>query len=244
LGAQPGAFELLVGARGETVLLNESGAERTSITHVTITPMTLPPASQNAQLRPIVEGDRQLVGYDWDNTLAVPRLYLHWQSGEEYVTTVQDGVEQFAVGGRTFARETEQWYVPLGQGLVWIGNPALPNARTTISSHHFLSGRPVLRDLVVSMRLIGYEEDGFHWAWWSLDDSVPAMGAIPTLKWIGGSAVRAPHFTPIAPEAVTGQQVGGALSVYDAFTKRPLPILDERITADYQWIPLASGVVE
>ncbi len=94
------------------------------------------------------------------------------------------------------------------------------------------------------MRLIGYEEDGFHWAWWTLDDSVPAMGAIPTLKWIEGAAIRSPHFTPVSSLAVEGQKLGGALAVYDAFVKRPLPILDERITAQYQWIPLGSGMVE
>jgi len=245
LGAQSGRFELLVGATADGVLLNESGAERTSITHVTVTPMTRPPATQNEQLLPLYDGDKQLVGYDWDNTLAVPRLYLHWKVGEEaYETAVLDGVNQFTVGERTFERDMQQWYVPLGQGIVWIGDPALPDAPSTVSDHHFISGRPVLRDIVVSMRLIGYEEDGFHWAWWTLDDSVPAMGAIPTLKWIEGSAVRSPHFTPVSDLAVTGQQLGGALSLYDAFTKRPLPILDERITAEYQWIPLSNAIVE
>jgi hypothetical protein len=42
---------------------------------------------------------------------------------------------------------------------------------------------------MVSVRLIGLEPDGVHWAWWDLQDSVPAMGAIPTLKWIDGSLV-------------------------------------------------------
>jgi hypothetical protein len=34
----------------------------------------------------------------------------------------------------------------------------------------------------------------------------------------------------------------GALTLYDAFTNRPLPILDERITAGQPWMPLCCGV--
>jgi hypothetical protein len=102
------------------------------------------------------------------------------------------------------------------------------------------STRPVQRDLVVSVRLIGYEEDGFHWAWWDLDDGVPAMGAIPTLKWIGGSTVRDPHWLRVDPAAQPGQQVGGIVRLYDAFTERPLPLLDERIGQNYLGIPLGE----
>ncbi len=239
LGALPDAFDLLIGAYGSEPLLNEAGEGQTAVTMINITPMSQPPATQNTLLLPIRDGDRRLVGYDWDNTLETPRLYLHWQVEGGWVTAVHDNLDTITVGQRVFKREREQWYVPFGQGIVWIGDPALPQPPSTLSSHHFLSSRPVLRDLVVSMRLIGYEEDRFHWAWWTLDDSVPAMGAIPTLKWIAGSRVRSPHFTPRSPLAVDGQPIGGALMLYDAFTERPLPILDNRITAQYQWIPLS-----
>lgn len=133
----------------------------------------------------------------------------------------------------------------------------------------FLASQPILRDTIVSLRLIGFAEDGFHWAWCDAVDAIPAMGAIPTLKWIGGSEVTLPH-TIIYPEqhpgyetycssskpapgapvlyvdeaAYNGQTVGGTLILYDAFTKRPLPILDERITAQYQWIPLSTTVIQ
>jgi hypothetical protein len=66
------------------------------------------------------------------------------------------------------------------------------------------------------------------------------MGAIPTLKWIGGTQVRAPHTLPINPQAQPGQQIGATLRLYDAFTNRPLPILDERITNQFAWIPLGK----
>jgi hypothetical protein len=98
--------------------------------------------------------------------------------------------------------------------------------------------------LVVSVRLVGFEEDGFHWAWWDLNDSVPALGAIPTLKWIGGSTVYDPHVVTVDGAAVPGQTVGGLLVVYDAFTGRPLPILDEGISQQTTWIPIGTTVVK
>jgi hypothetical protein len=82
------------------------------------------------------------------------------------------------------------------------------------------------------------------WAWWDLNDSVPALGAIPTLKWIGGSRVYDPHVVMVDGAAVNGQTVGGLLVVYDAFTGRPVAILDEGISQETTWIPLGVGVVE
>ena len=111
-------------------------------------------------------------------------------------------------------------------------------------NQEFRSGRPINRDYVVSVRLIGLEPDGFHWAWWDLRDSVPAMGGIPTLKWVEGSLVRSPHRVTVSPDAPPGQVLTGALTLYDSFTRRPLPILDERITAGQPWIPLCQAVVE
>jgi hypothetical protein len=97
------------------------------------------------------------------------------------------------------------------------------------------------------------------------------MGGIPTLKWIHGSQVQSPravvfppHTDPAtfndfcqsdkpAPDATIlfvdnaatpGQTVSGILHLYDAFTKRPLPILDERITAVTSWIPLGETTIE
>ncbi len=70
------------------------------------------------------------------------------------------------------------------------------------------------------------------------------MGGIPTLKWVEGSLVRSPHRVTVSPDAPPGQVLTGALTLYDSFTGRPLPILDERITAGQPWIPLCQAVVE
>ena len=203
-----------------------------------------------------------LIGYDWDHTVAGRvRLYLHWAGDDGHRTQI---VDDAAIDGLALPPYRGPWgvpvrrwrfprgqegghYVPLGQGIVWTGDAldglTLAPGEAAVLRQRFGSGRPVNRDLVVSVRLIGLEPDGFHWAWWDLRDSVPAMGAIPTLKWVAGSAVRSPHRVVAAADAPPGQALTGALTLYDAFTNRPLPILDERITAQQPWIPLGAGVV-
>src|SRR5690606_34466623 len=125
-------------------------------------------------------------------------------------------------------------YVPLGQGIVWTGGTidgvTLSPGQNVVLDQALQSGRPLNRDYVVSVRLIGLEDDGVHWNWWDLNDSIPAMGGIPTLKWITGSFVRSPHRVAVAENAWPGQALTGALTFYDAFTNRPIPILDERLT--------------
>ena len=261
LGAATGAYTLLAGAADQEVLLNETGEPRTFISSFTVTSQDHPYATANPLKRKIPGKDRQqLVGFDWDNTFTdQPRLYLHWRSGEDYQTKIVDkplGSLPSYVG--PWGVISNRWscvltpgkgyYVPFGKGIVWRGQPLTgerpfsPN-QSIILSQHFLSSHPVLRDYTVSTRLIGYEDDDFHWAWWDLDDGIPAMGAIPTLKWINGSQIRSPHFLTVDPAAKPGQQIGGAVNLYDAFTGRTLPILDERITSNFNWVPLGTTSV-
>jgi hypothetical protein len=260
-GALPGSFDILVGAYSTGPLLDEAGEARTRIGGVMVATMGQRPYSQNRVYRPAADGSRRLVGYDWDRTLpGRTRLYLHWQTAEGYVTEVRDdgnGVLAEMVGPWGITgnyqipnpKSQNQNYVPLGQGVVWLGdsisNRQLPiPGQSLVLGQRFGSGRPVLRDLVVSVRLVGFEADGFHWAWWDLNDGVPAWGAIPTLKWIGGSRVYDPHVVMVDGAAVEGQTVGGLLVMYDAFTGRPVAILDEGISQETTWIPLGTGIIE
>ena len=263
-GTAPGDFEIAVG------IAQPDGAARTAIATLVVGPMSHPPATQNPTYRPVagVRPLQRLIGYDWDSTLpGQQRLYLHWQTEEGYQTTVRDnkaaasttlpawlgpwGVirEQWTVN----SSQRRSHYVPLGQGIVWTGetisSPQSPVEHQVIPNNtlplpqHFISSRPVTRDLVVAVSLIGYLSDGINWAWLDQDDSVPAMGAIPTLKWVDGSQVRSPHFLTVNPTAPLGQTVVATLRLYDAFTNRPLPILDERMTATFPWVPLGQTVV-
>ena len=268
-----------------------SGSERFELDTIFATVTPFPPATLHPVYRPVVNNELPLVlvGYDWDNTLpGKTRLYYHWQRSEGYFSTAAD-----TLATHTMADLLAPWgipqsywivpqpqpddhYVPLGQGIVWVGN-SLTDLNTAVFPNNqyplpmqFLNGRPLLRDYVVSTRLVGYEADGFTWAWCDLVDGIPAMGGIPTLKWIDGSQVQSPRTVVFPPRtepatftdfcrsekpapdmpvlhvdnnAIEGQTVGGILRLYDAFTNRPLPILDERITAVYSWIPLGETTI-
>ena len=255
LGAVPGDFAIMIGIAGDG---NGNGDSRTSITTLPVAAMSQPPITQNPVYRTIPSGRPllRLIGYDWDNTLdGRPRLYLHWQTEQGYQTEVRDDFppmpDYFGPWGlltqnSSFTIHNSQFYVPLGQGIVWMGEPfRIPQSPSIIQPAVLRSSRPILRDLVISTRLIGFEEDGFHWDWSDLDDSIPATGAIPTLKWIAGSTVRSPHYLTVDPAAQPGQTIGATLRIYDAFTNRPLPILDERIVNELQlpWIPLGTATL-
>jgi hypothetical protein len=260
-GAYPGSYTLAAGAYAREPLPDEAGAPRTTLATIAVTPTLYPPATNNPLRRTLLDSmQRKLVGYDWDQTIVGrPRLYLHWQQNGGYVSEVIDDtavtLPPFS-GPWGIARSdwsgvltpANSHYVPLGQGIVWTGtglspDQALQSNENLVLTQSFLSSRPVLRDQTVSVRLIGFA-DGRQWAWWDLDDAIPAMGAIPTLKWIAGSEVRSPHFLTVDSEATAGQEVGGALTLYDAFTERSLPILDDRLNREYGWVPLGEAWVE
>ena len=256
-GALPGDFAVLIGAYGAEPLLTADGAARVPIATLPVVAMPQPPYTQNRTFRPASDLSRTLVGYDADRTLPdQSRRYLHWRTGDGYVTEVdasnEGGVPDLlgAWGMVTAewvpAQDRDPHYIPLGQGIVWTGGMmpvegVTPGAALTLRQA-FAASWPITSDLVTSVRLIGYEADGLHWAWWDLSDGVPALGAIPTLKWIAGSRVNDPHVVTVNPSTPSGQPVGATVRLYDAFTNRPLPILDERITTDLQlpWIPLGQ----
>lgn len=254
-----GSMIVYIGMAGDGV------NDREVLTQVRTTSYAAAPLTRNRVSRVVMDSLlNRLVGYDWDHTLAErSRLYLHWRTtaGEYFTQTVDDA----AIDSLTLAPYRGPWgvpvarwqfprgresghYVPFGEGIVWTGETfngvTLSPGEATVIDQAFHSARPINRDYVVSVRLIGLEPDGVHWAWWDLQDSVPAMGAIPTLKWIAGSFVRSPHRVTAAATATPGQTLTGALTLYDAFTNRPLPILDERMTAENPWVPLCEGVVD
>ena len=259
-GTQPGQYDVLVGAYGQQPLLAADGAMRTAVAQVQLTPSNFAFATENPVQRGLLDDSgRRLVGYDQDNTLPDrSRLYLHWQSANGYTSEIYDNhipaLPAFAgpwgiPSGRwqNLAQTESTSYVPLGQGIIWTGQSSYPQdlqpGQDLIFRHSFLSAFPVISDQVVSTRLIGFEEDGFHWAWWDLDDAIPAMGAIPTLKWIAGSQVTSPHFLTIDEAARASQEVGGALTLYDAFTGRVLAILDGQLASEFGWIPLGRSSI-
>jgi hypothetical protein len=97
---------------------------------------------------------------------------------------------------------------------------------------NFTAARPLLRDTVVSVQMSGN-------GWRVTDDFVPALGAIPTLKWIAGSLVLDPHTLKVPENAAPGP---AQLSVilYDNFTQEPLALLDAELIKQGQAIPIGG----
>ena len=76
-----------------------------------------------------------------------------------------------------------------------------------------------MRDYVISVGVLGSATTD------APSDGVPAIGAIPTFKWIGGSVVKDVHLIRV----LGGGEAELTLGLYDAFTTAALPPLDERI---------------
>jgi 4-amino-4-deoxy-L-arabinose transferase-like glycosyltransferase len=129
-------------------------------------------------------------------------------------------------------------YVDLGGEMLLAGveyrrSPKLQPGDTVKVELRLVAKKPILHDYVVSVRLT--DEAG---RLLSQDDTVPALGAIPTLKWIRGSSIGDAHFVrvPIGAQAGTLKL---SLIVYDAFTMRPLGVLDDRLVKLGPSVPLA-----
>jgi len=87
----------------------------------------------------------------------------------------------------------------------------------------FLALKPLVHDNGVSVRLL--DEVG---QLRQMHDLQPALGAIPTLKWIRGSRITDPHPLSV-PDDITGEIARATLVVYERFRGVPLPPLDGRM---------------
>ena len=127
------------------------------------------------------------------------------------------------------APRPRQHYLPFGSELALTGFEASSTwqggetARVTL---RFVGLRPIVRDYVVSIRVDGTDRVP------GPSDSVPALGAIPTFKWIRGSRVDDVHLMRVLPRSDGSGATGQGqlvIALYDAFTTETLMPLDERI---------------
>jgi len=130
-------------------------------------------------------------------------------------------------------------YIPLGGEMVLVRAhyPAAVVAPGPVPVRLVLVGsKAITKDYTVSLSL-----DSAEGGWRAQHDGTPAMGAIPTLKWIRGTTVEDEHLL-LLPQGAAG--VGTLrLTVYDAFTVRPLPILDERLARAGQGTQIVLGQI-
>ncbi|MGC9360749.1 MAG: hypothetical protein ACP5G7_10335, partial [Anaerolineae bacterium] len=120
-----------------------------------------------------------------------------------------------------------QRYVPLGGDVAYTGLTVEDGAQGELAlSSEWLALRPLVRDYVVS---VGVRSGASELK----ADGTPAMGAIPTLKWLQGWKVRDER--ALGFEAMHAEDViGYSVEMYDAFTLASLQVLDERLVREGQ----------
>jgi hypothetical protein len=126
--------------------------------------------------------------------------------------------------------------INLAGGVVYVESSAIsgemkPGDEVKINLN-FTAARPLLRDTVVAVQLTGN-------GWRVTDDSVPALGAIPTLKWVTGLQVLDPHTLKIPENAAPGPAQVSVI-LYDAFTQEPLALLDAELIKQGQAVPIGT----
>lgn len=123
-------------------------------------------------------------------------------------------------------------FVIMGEDLALVGvrgRPASPGESVVVDLT-LVGLRPLVRDDHISVRLT--DEEGW---WLAIHDGQPAMGAIPTLKWIRGSRVTGRHLLPV-PEGFAGGRVQAVLAAYEGFRMTILLPMDER----FEVVPLGG----
>jgi hypothetical protein len=135
---------------------------------------------------------------------------------------------------------THARYIPLGGEMVLVKAEypqTLHKGQSLRARITFLAAKPITHDYSVSVSIVGENS-----SWRAQHDGTPALGAIPTLKWIRGVTVWDEHDLSLPPLA--GGRGVLYLTVYDAFTMRNLPVLDERLARLGQGMQIALGNVE
>ncbi len=138
----------------------------------------------------------------------------------------------------------DQTRIALSHGICFLGSRPYPHTPTLVRGDRlildlrFLATRPLTRDFVVSAQMIGVD-----YSWSAISDSVPALGAIPTLKWIADSQIVDRHVIVISADAPPGPATV-SLTLYDNFTQQPLALLDELLIQRGPAIPLGTWNIE
>jgi hypothetical protein len=122
-------------------------------------------------------------------------------------------------------------FVPLGDEMAFVGakvHPAGPG-ETAVVDVTLVALRPLTGDDATSVRVMNGAGQ------WVAHDMQPALGAIPTLKWIRGSRVMDRHLLPL-PEDFVGGEIRATLVAYENFRLTSLTAMDGRFDA----IPLGA----
>ena len=257
LDIAPGLLDIRAGAyrptgQGFVQYADAAGAQFPVVSRTAVSASSAPPATTRPMRWPqsCAASDRPtLIGLDYD--LGIPgkmRVYTHWTTGVAASVTLRSPVAAPAMlalpataGCATLIFDTApanglaldvdgialalpdprpgERYLPFADGVTLTGARIRDDdAAVTLD---WLSGRALTTDYKISAR-IGSRPDGRH-------DGTPALGAIPTLKWIAGSRIEDVHILGAMTGAAT---LSGDVKVYDNFSQLPLPLLDPRYERD------------
>jgi hypothetical protein len=186
-----------------------------------------------APLASIPAGAYQTVGLDLPGAMR-SGLWLSLADGQGSALSSSKGQVRRAAGPWGWSVEKirlptaapDARFVPLGDEMAVVGataHPAAPGKKMAVDVT-LVALRPLTSDDGTSVRLVDGEG-----RWLATDDCQPALGAVPTLKWIGGSRVVDRHLLPLR-EDFTGGEVGAAFVVYERFRMTPLPPMDGRFS--------------
>ncbi len=257
LDIAPGLLDIRAGAyrptgQGFVQYSDAAGAQFPVVSRTAVSASSAPPATTRPMRWPqsCAASDRPtLIGLDYD--LGIPgkmRVYTHWTTRVAASVTLRSHVAAPAMlalpataGCATLIFDTApanglaldvdgialalpdprpgERYLPFADGVTLTGARIRDDdAAVTLD---WLSGRALTTDYKISAR-IGSGPDGRH-------DGTPALGAIPTLKWIAGSRIEDVHILGAMTGAAT---LSGDVKVYDNFSQLPLPLLDPRYERD------------
>jgi hypothetical protein len=176
-----------------------------------------------APLAPIPAGAYQTVGLDLQGAVG-SGLWLSLVDGRGQASAAAGPwgwpVEEIRLPGAA----PDARFVPLGDEMAVVGAQAHPAGpgETMAVDVTLVALRPLTSDDATSVRLVDGEG-----RWVDTHDCQPALGAVPTLKWIRGSRVVDRHLLQI-PGDLTGDEVRAALLAYERFRMTPLPPMDGR----------------
>ncbi len=191
----------------------------------------------------IVNGGPWLRGIDYDIHNDRATVYMHWcgpgqalliQVGGEQAfvhslragrcQTVRLTVSADAAPLPTFRRSDgsgarwlglplpapapDERYIPFGDEMVLVGDTVTQRDGAAVLNLRWRTARPIVDDYAVSVRLLGPGD-----TWLGMHDIQPALGTLPTLKWI----VRDGMLLDPHPYTLTEQPTTITLAVYERF---------------------------
>ena len=138
-------------------------------------------------------------------------------SGQPFVKVGQIQITPASV--RLPLQTADQRAIPFANQMALTSYATQRNGNQLVIDLDWLALQPLTEDYKISVRLMG--DNGFHMA----HDGVPALGAVPTLKWIEGSRIADRHIFDGGDDA---GPLAFEIVVYDQVTRIPLIPLDER----------------